>query len=155
MNIEHSEILRVGLPLIKRWEGLKLKPYLCSANVPTIGYGSTFYLDGRKVSLGDPPITKDQAEALLVNTVNKIFLPAVLQLCPTLDSANKIAAILSFTYNLGVGALKSSTLRRRILARQWDLVPAELKKWNIAGGKVSNGLNNRRAMEISTFISNT
>ena len=58
-------ISQEAVDLIKHFEGLRLTPYLCSAGVPTIGYGSTFYEDGRKVSLQDPPITKERAEELL------------------------------------------------------------------------------------------
>lgn len=148
-----EDILRVGLPMIKQFEGLMLKPYLCSAGVPTIGYGSTFYPGGIKVSLSDPAISKELADKLLINTVETIFLPAVLQLCPTLETPEQAAAILSWTYNLGVGNLKNSTLRKRILNKEWDLVPTELMKWNKAGGKELSGLTKRRKLESIVFIS--
>ncbi len=57
-----------GLDLIKSFEGLRLNAYLCSANVPTIGYGSTYYANDQKVKMGDK-ITKEQAEILLRKTV--------------------------------------------------------------------------------------
>lgn len=152
---EIDHILEIGLPLIKEFEGLVLKPYLCSAMVPTIGYGSTFYMDGRRVSLADPPITKDQATQLLKKSVLDIYLPAVVNMCPTLDNRNKVAAILSWTYNLGVGALRGSTMRKCILRKEWDKVPTEILKWNKASGKVSKGLVYRRNKEASLFQSKT
>lgn len=150
-EISFDAIMAVAGPLIKFYEGLRLKPYLCSAGVPTIGYGSTFYLDGRKVSLKDPAITKEVAESLFINTIKTIYLPAVLQLCPTLETPHQVAAILSWTYNLGTTRLKNSTLRKRILAKEWSKVGAEILKWNIAGGKVSNGLVKRRRAEVEIF----
>lgn len=146
-----EKILDVALPLIKHFEGFRSKPYLCSAGVPTIGYGSTFYLDGRKVGLKDESISKEVAHELLVNAVNTTFLPAVLTLCPTLENENQIAAILSWTYNLGTGALRSSTMRKRILAKDWESSVFELKKWNKANGKVNRGLVIRREQEALLF----
>lgn len=151
-GVQGSDILKLGLPLIKKWEGLRLKPYLCSANVATIGYGSTYYLDGRRVTLKDPAITKTVAEALLVNTVMKTYLPAVLENCSTLETAGQFAAVLSWTYNLGVGALRGSSMRKAILKKDWDKALAQLQKWNKAAGKVQPGLVNRRADEAQVFV---
>lgn len=148
-----GKALELGSALIKQFEGLVLKPYLCSAGVPTIGYGSTFYSDGRRVSLNDPPISKETAEYLLKFTINRTYLPAVVQLCPTLETEEQIAAILSWVYNLGVGALKSSTLRKRILQKDWDSVPTEILKWNRAAGKENRGLTRRRQSEVKVFVS--
>lgn len=153
MKVSVSEILDVGLPLIKKFEGLRLSPYLCSAGVPTIGYGSTYYSNDMKVSLSDPSITKETAEGLLKYTVQKTYLPAVLTFCPTLDTANKYAAILSWTYNLGIGALKNSTMRKRILDGNWDETVKELVKWDKAAGKSQPGLTRRRQAEALVFSS--
>ena len=60
---------QTGIDFIKRFEGLRLKPYLCSSGKPTIGYGSTFYPNGRRVTLLDIPITEGQAENLLADTI--------------------------------------------------------------------------------------
>lgn len=148
-----QEILDLALPLIKKWEGLRLKPYLCSAKKPTIGYGSTFYLDGTPVTLQDKAITEEEAEELLRNTVNKTYLPAVLELCSNLVSPQQYAALLSWTYNLGVGALKKSTLLKKIISKNLDQVPAEIMKWTIADGKVSKGLISRRQSEVDMYLS--
>jgi lysozyme len=153
MGISSDEVLNLGLPVIRQFEGLRLKPYLCPAGIPTIGYGATYYEDGRKVSLVDPTISKEQAERLLRLLVLKEFLPSVVSLCPTLERPGQVAAILSRTYNVGIGALKKSTLRKKVLARSWDLVPAEILKWNKAAGSISPGLDRRRKTEVLLFNS--
>jgi len=137
--------------LLRKFEGLVLKPYLCSAGVPTIGYGSTFYPDGRRVTMKDSPITRQQAEQMLMLKIERDFMPAVLQLCPVLanESPERIAAITSFTFNVGIGALRASTLRRKINAELWDEVPEQLLRWNKAGGRVLRGLTIRRQAEAN------
>ena len=144
-----AEALAQLLPMLERFEGLRLRPYLCPAGVPTIGLGSTRYLDGRPVRLTDPPITADHARVLAREQVLREYLPAVLQLCPGIDSPARLAALTDFTYNLGSGALRASTLRRRVNAGQWDLVPAELARWVRGGGRVLPGLVLRRAAEAA------
>ena len=142
---------QVASALVRRFEGLYLTPYLCPAGVPTIGYGATYYMDGTRVTLNDPPITKQYAEALLLWMIRGKYLPVVLQLCPTLRKPNQIAAIIDFTFNLGSGQLKASNLRRKINAQEWDQVPFELRKWVRGGGKVLKGLVLRREAEITVF----
>ena len=139
----------VALELIKRFEGCYLRPYLCPAGVPTIGYGATYYEDGRRVTLADPPITKARATELLVWMLRARYLLAVRKLCPGIDTPNRLAAIIDFTFNLGDGNLRTSTLRRRINAGRWDDVPAELRKWDKAGGRVLRGLSLRREAEAA------
>ena len=142
-----------AVELIKEFEGLKLKPYLCSAGVPTIGYGSTFYLDGRKVTLQDPPITQQEANELLNNTLQKVFIPGALRACPVLIAhPHKLGAVVSFAYNLGVGRLQASTLRRRINEQDWEAAANELLKWNLNLGKPSKGLIRRREAEKALFL---
>ena len=142
----------ITLALIRRFEGLYRGPYLCSAGIPSIGYGATFYEDGTRVTLHDPIITRARAEALLLWHVTKVFLPAVLRLCPGLTHPGRLAALIDFTFNLGAGRLMSSTLRKRVNAGRWDEVPAELRKWNKAGGRVLRGLTIRRQAEATLVI---
>ncbi len=137
----------VALALMRRFEGLYLTPYLCPAGIPTIGYGATYYEDGTRVTLHDPAITRERAEALLIWMVRTVYLPQVMRLCPGIDNPQRLAAIIDFTFNLGSGALKNSTLRRKINAGAWDYVPAELRKWVKGGGKVLRGLVIRREAE--------
>lgn len=141
--------IRVTTALQRRFEGLYLRPYLCSAGVPTIGYGATFYEDGTRVTLADPAITAERAEQLLQYHVRTVFLPAVLRACPGADTPQRLAALIDFAFNLGSGNLQASTLRRRVNAGQWDRVPAELRKWVKGGGRVLKGLVTRRAAEIA------
>lgn len=152
MSVNTERALDLSLVLIRRFEGLRLRPYLCSAGVPTIGYGSTYYLDGSRVRLTDPPISKELAEELLKKTVLSTYFPATISLCPTLETEGQLAAITSFTYNLGVNALKTSTLRKKILAKEWKAAKKELLKWNKAGGQESRGLTIRRKAEAEIFL---
>ena len=139
----------VAAALARRFEGLYLTPYLCPAGVPTIGYGATHYLDGRQVKLTDPPISRETAERLLLMQVRTIYLPAVMRLCPGIGDTQRLAAIIDFCFNLGAGALSASTLRKRVNADRWDVVPAELRKWVRGGGRVLRGLVLRREAEVS------
>ena len=140
--------VQVAAALARRFEGLYLTPYLCPAGVPTVGYGATYYQDGRRIELTDAPITKEQADALLLWMVSTVYLPAVIKLCPKVDKPERLAALIDFTFNLGSGNLKSSNLRKRVNAGDWDAVPAELRKWVKGGGRVLRGLVLRREAEI-------
>ena len=153
MNLD--EVLHYAASICRRFEGLYLKPYLCPAGVPTIGYGATFYQDGKKVSLRDKPITKEQAEDLLMYHLKQYFLKDVLLLCYTLDTESKTASILDFAFNVGLGNLKISTLRKRILSKNWEDVPNQLMRWNKAQGRVLKGLTLRREAEKVLFILGT
>jgi len=146
--VDAKSDLAIAAGLCRQFEGLFLKPYLCPANVATIGFGSTRYENGIKVSLADPPITKQRAEALLIHELSKTR-PTVLRLCPGLDAwgPGAVAAILDFAFNLGTGNLQASTLRRKINAGDRDAAKLELSRWVRGGGKVLPGLVKRRAAE--------
>lgn len=149
-------MIKNAIELIKHFEGFKPKPYLCPAGIPTIGYGSTRYENGVLVTLKDAPITKERAEQLMMHEVNRVCVPAILRLCPPLiKHENKLCAIISFTYNLGTGRLRASTLRRRINQELWNEAEKELLRWNKESGKVSNGLVRRREAEAALFRSET
>lgn len=139
---------RLAAALCRRFEGAYLRPYICPAGVWTIGYGATFYQTGVKVSPHDPPITLAQAEDLLDWMLCKVFMPQVMELCPGIEQPEQLAAITDFAFNLGVGRLKASTLRKRINEGDWEAVPGELRKWTRGGGKVLRGLVARREAEI-------
>lgn len=143
----------IAAALCRRFEGLYLRPYLCPAGVPTIGYGATFYEDGTQVTLSDAPITRERAEALLLWMVRTVYLPAVVKLCPSIDSPERAAAIIDFTFNLGAGRLRASTLRRRVNANDWGSAKVELMKWVLAGGRVLRGLVLRRQAEVDLINS--
>lgn len=141
--------VQIAEELIKRFEGCRLRPYLCPAGVPTIGYGATYYQGGLRVALTDPPISKQNAENLLIWQICTVYLPAVMKLSPGINTPERLAAIIDFTFNLGTGRLKASTLRKRINAGRWADVPKELRKWNKAGGRELVGLTKRREAEIA------
>lgn len=140
-----------GLNLIKEKEGLRLKPYLCSAGVATIGYGSTMYADGRKVTLKDAAISEKQALELLANTLGK-YEKAVNDYVKVQLTQNEFDALVSFTYNLGAGNLLSSTLLKKINAGDKAGAANQFDVWNKAGGKVLEGLVKRRAAEKDLFL---
>lgn len=141
--------LELAVRLCLKFEGVYLKPYLCPAGVPTIGIGSTTYENGVRVTLRDPPITRERAISLLTLQLKTIYLPAVLKLCPGVDTPERLAALLDFAYNLGGSNLRASTLRKRVNAGRWPEVPAELRKWVKGGGRVLKGLVRRREAEIT------
>lgn len=140
---------QVAEELAQRFEGLFLTPYLCPAGIPTIGYGATYYLDGRPVTLKDPAITKTTALIMLRHMVRYVYLPAVLKLCPNVRDPRRLAALVDFAFNLGIGRLKASTLRRKVNAEEWTAVPGELMKWIRGAGKVLKGLFLRRKAEAA------
>jgi lysozyme len=140
-----SEIL---MRLIKRFEGLRLKAYLCPAGVWTIGYGSTAYPDGRKIKPGDQ-VSEPVAEAMAQQDA-AVFLQAACNLSPILYmDENKQAAIGDFCYNLGTSRYKVSTLRRRVNSGDWEGAAEELQKWVWGGGKKLPGLVLRRQVEAA------
>lgn len=145
--MDKVRVLKLASALCRRFEGLYLSPYLCPAGVPTIGYGATFYEDGTKVSLRDKPITKERAEALLTWHLERGFLPTVTRLCTGADTPERLAALLDFAFNLGLGNLKASTLRKRVNQGDWLDAQVQIMKWNKAGGKVLRGLTIRREAE--------
>lgn len=140
-----KQIGRAGLDLIKHFEGLKLRSYLCPAKVWTVGYGST----GPHVKPG-MVITEPQADKLLQDDLDR-FERAVTQLVTVPLTQNQYDALVSFAFNCGIAALTKSTLLKRVNARQFDLVSAEFAKWNKGGGKVLAGLTRRRKAEAELF----
>ena len=140
-----------GIPIIKRFEGLKLKAYLCPAGLPTIGYGNTRYEDGSTVKLGEQ-ITIDRADKLLMHTVAQ-FERQVDTLVTVPINANQLGALTSFAFNVGIGNFQRSTLRRLVNANPSNpAIRTEMMKWNKAGGKVLNGLTRRRQAEADLYF---
>jgi lysozyme len=142
-----------GYLFITKHEGLSLKPYLCPAKVPTIGYGNTYYSDGKRVTLLDKEITKQQAFEMFKEIANR-FAKRVEELVITELTQNQFNALVSFAYNVGTGNFASSTLLKKINKNPNDLtLKAEFLRWNKAGGKVLNGLTNRRNEEADLYFS--
>jgi lysozyme len=142
-----------GYLLITNHEGLKLKPYLCSAKIPTIGYGNTYYPDGKRVTLLDKDITKQQAFDMFKEVANR-FAKRVDTLVTSNLNQNQFNALVSFAYNVGTGNFSSSTLLKKVNKNPNDLtIKDEFLRWNKAGGKVLNGLTNRRNEEAILYFS--
>lgn len=143
-----SEAVQKAVELAKRFEGLCLRPYLCPAGVPTIGWGATRYPGGLRVSLRDPAITRERAETLLHEEMRECLRETV-RLCPGLPDwgVDPLAAITDFTFNLGWPRLAASTLRRRIAADDSLAAKQELMKWVYGGGRRLRGLELRRLAE--------
>lgn len=143
---------QAGIDLIKSFEGLRTKPYLCSAGIPTIGYGATFYMDGTKVSMNDLPLTEEGAEKLLRYHL-QVFEKYVDTYTTDIINQSQFDALVSFTFNLGPNNLKNSTLLRKVNAKPSDpTIREEFLKWNKAGGKVLAGLTRRREAEAKLYF---
>ena len=136
-----NEAELIAASLCRRFEGLFLRPYLCPAGVPSIGYGTTRYESGLRVTLSDPAITKDRAEELLLWEL-KGCSASVTRLCPG-QPVNVQAALIDFCYNLGAGRLASCTLRRKINANDLAGARVQCLRWNKGGGRVLPGLTKR------------
>jgi lysozyme len=138
-------INQAGLQLIKNFEGLRLKVYLDAVGKPTIGYGHLI-----RPGESFTTITKEQAEALLVNdlmrTENGV---AALIKIPIND--NQYAALVSFAFNVGVANLKASTLLKKVNNADSAGAAKEWVKWCHAGGQMLPGLLRRREAELALF----
>ena len=144
------EVNKAGRDLIKRFEGCKLRAYKCPAGLWTIGYGNTFYEDGTKVKQGDV-ITQQRAEQLFDLIVDD-FAQKVNALVKSNVSENNFSALVSFTFNVGIGNFQRSTLLRKVNANPKDAtIPAEMKKWVRANGEVLKGLVRRREAEAKLY----
>lgn len=146
---EHS--VEKAVKLIKKWEGFRANSYHDPVGVITIGYGTTVYPNGQKVKMGDF-LTEAKATEYLRLHIEKDVLPAMADLIEVQLTENQFNALVSFVYNLGAGNLKRSTLLEKL--NQGDFLGAadEFPKWVKAGGKVLQGLVNRRADERALFL---
>lgn len=138
------KISHLGIELIKKFEGCKLTAYLCPAGILTIGYGHTKAVQKGQV------ITQSQAEELLKQDL-KIYEDAVKRNIKVNISQSMFDALVSFTYNLGEGNLRSSTLLRLLNSKDYYGASQEFVRWNKAGGKVLAGLTKRRESERNLF----
>ena len=138
------QISKVGLDLIKQFEGLYLNSYRCPAGIPTIGYGHT-----AGVAMGQT-ITQQQADDYLRRDVRQ-FERAVSRQVTVPLTQGQFDALVSFAFNLGEGALAQSTLLRLLNAGDYAGAAAQFDRWNKAAGRVLPGLVRRRAAERALF----
>jgi len=144
---QKMKISNTGIELIKHFEGCELEAYLCAAGVPTIGYGHI-----KDVNMGDT-ITQAEAEAMLVHELEE-YENYINTLVTVPLSQNQFDAMVSWVFNLGAGNLKSSTLLTVLNMEDYNEVPAQIMRWNKAGGKVLEGLTRRRQAEADLFSGN-
>ena len=135
-----------GLDLIKRFEGFSSRSYICPAGHPTIGYGHLVRAD----ESFEEGVSKEEAEALLRRDTASAER-SVLRLINVPLTDGQFDALVSFTFNLGGGALQRSTLRRKINRKAHDEVPAEFRRWVFAGGRRLKGLVRRREAEAVLY----
>ena len=133
-----------GFDLIKKWEGLRLEAYLCTAGVPTIGYGHT-----KGVKLGDV-CTEDQANQWLLEDMLEAS-EAIDRLVKVPLNNNQYGALTSFVFNLGWGNLKTSTLLKMLNEGKYMEASNQFLRWNKVKCVTSTGLSNRRAEEMKLF----
>lgn len=143
-----------GINLIKSFEGLRLKAYDDGVGVITIGYGTTRYPNGHKVQLGDT-CTEKEAEQYLANDLAK-FEKAVNEAIKVPVNQNQYDALVSFTYNVGIGAFTKSTALRLLNAGDYTGCAKALLSWNkgTVNGKLVElkGLTRRRNAEKDLFL---
>lgn len=142
--------------MVAHFEMFMAKPYIDAAGIPTIGYGSTFYPNGKKVTMHDAPVSEKVAKDLMTLELNNTATAINVFLKAEVNQA-QFDSLVSFAYNCGSHALKSSTLMRLInggvLNKEgWKrTITAEFGKWIHANGKKLPGLVSRRATEAYLF----
>lgn len=141
-----------GYRLICRFEGFSSKPYLDSIKVPTIGYGNTFYSNGKRVTLLDNSITELEAFEMFKEIADK-FAAKVSKLVTSPIDQGQFNALVSLTYNIGPANFEKSTLLRKVNFNHNDpSIREEFLKWNKAGGNVLKGLTIRRKAEADIYF---
>lgn len=124
-----TKIDNVGIALAEAEEGLVLRPYRDQVGIPTIGIGSTYYENGTRVTLSDPMITKERAYSLFMNKISQFEKDVDSYTRDDLNQ-NQFDALVDFAYNAGSGALKTSTLLKKVNANPSDpTIRDEFNKW--------------------------
>jgi lysozyme len=144
-------ITQDGINLIKRFEGFEPEIYLDAAGFPTIGYGHL--LRQGEAEIFKNGISPEAGEALLIKDVLSAE-QAVLRLIRVSLTDGQFDALVSFTFNLGSGALQRSTLRRKVNRKEHDEVPEQFMRWVWAGGRRLRGLVRRREEERNQYMIN-
>ena len=153
---ENLKLDDAGYALIKKWEGVKTRAYLDSAGIPTIGIGFICYTlgakAGQKVRMGDT-LTEAEIKAEFLNQV-KTYEDGVRQAVRTELTQSQFNACVSLCYNIGVKAFTGSSVVRELNQRKYQAAFKSFALWNTAGGRVVQGLANRRADEQKEFFRN-
>jgi len=141
---ESMKISQNGLELIKHFEGCELEAYKCAAGVWTIGYGHI------KTAVEGMTISQSYADELLDGEIVE-YEDYVNAAVTAPLSQDQFDALVSWTFNLGNGNLNASTMLKVLNRGEYEEVPAQMKRWNKAGGKVLEGLIRRREAEANLF----
>ena len=156
--VPESVLPAAAVALICEFEGFRPTVYDDGVGVATIGYGSTFYLDGRSVTWNDGPITEPQARKMMEQIAEKDFWNVLKTTIPYWEEMTdgQRGALLSFSYNLGAhfyGSPGFSTISACLADRAWYEVPAALQLYINPGSAVEAGLRRRREAEIKLWNS--
>jgi len=140
------------IDLIKKFEGFRSEAYQDSVGIWTVGYGSTMWPDGKKVQPGQR-MTIQEAEAVMTWELTRKGKEILSGLPTTIINQNQYDALVSFAYNLGVGALLKSTLFKKLKVNPNDpSIRTEFMRWVNAGGKRLTGLVRRREAEANLYF---
>ena len=153
----------LAIDMVKHHEGVRNKPYRCPARLWTIGVGHVMYPDQAKLPLDkrdsvmlkpedDRQFTQEEVDGILRHDLDR-FERGVERFCPSNLSQGQFDALVSFSFNLGLGTLQRSTLRQKLLRGDTEGAAEEFLKYCMAGGKILKGLQNRRRDERALFLS--
>ena len=148
--------------MIKHHEGVRYKPYKCPAKLWTVGVGHVLYPEQGKMPIGERDkfalkiedfrvFSKDEVDNILKADLQR-FIAGVLRYCPDNLNENRMGALVSFAFNVGLGTLQRSTLRQKHNRGDFEGVKQEFLKFTKAGGKVLPGLVKRRNDEIALYF---
>jgi len=151
------------IEMIKHDEGVVMRPYQCPALLWTIGVGHVIDPNHARVKLADRKqlpipegwdrvLSMDEVNAILKKDLNR-FEAGVMRLCPKTEKQSHFDALVSFSFNVGLGNLQNSTLRMKHNRGEFEAAAEEFLKWNKAGGKVLKGLDKRRRGEKALYES--
>ena len=146
-----SHINERGIEMVKSFEGLALRPYVCAGGVNSEGYGATRSSTGRPIDQDMEPITEAEAETLLIRDLESSE-GWVSRLIKTALTENQYSALTSFTFNVGAGALQRSTLRMKLNREEYQGAADEFPKWKFSNKRILAGLVRRRAAEKALFL---
>jgi lysozyme len=140
-----------GLNLIENFESFRSCPYLCPAHVPTIGIGSTHYANGNPVKLSDTPITLAEGWNILKANIVQ-YEEAITRFVRVPLTQNQFDALVSFVYNLGTEAFRTSTMLKLLNSKDYTGAAGQFQRFCHCDGKENDGLKQRRAREAALFL---
>jgi lysozyme len=174
---QEVKLSKAGADLMHRYEGYRNRPYLCPAHIWTIGYGHVLYQEQIRLPMARPPgktkedipmirseypLKPEDSRVWTKEEINQLFdgdvadfERGVLRLVPgSTGRQGCFDALVSFSFNVGLGNLQRSTIRIRANRGEWEPAADAFLMWNKAGGKVLAGLDSRRRAERAMFLAN-